>query len=120
ALSRAGRELKDAPQMSLSRTKIDGMPGSVTWTRAQSWLRRDWGLRGEQEGVADAPTFKALQTFLATHWGLDPALITGEPSEGMYAALQTFLSKEWGYEDGITGIPDVPTWMAFQRFVNSL
>ena len=47
----------------LPKTKIDGIPGKVTWRRLQSWLKADWGYKGAIDGIPGPLTYKALQRY---------------------------------------------------------
>lgn len=119
AMGRAGASLKGAPAQQLPRTQIDGIPGKITWTRGQTWLKRDWGYTGPTDGVPGVMTWKAFQRFLKTHWGYTGPT-DGVPGTFTYSAMQRWLKAQWGYSGRIDGVPGVLTWSAFQRFVNSI
>lgn len=119
AMGRAGAALIGAAPASLPRTQIDGIPGKITWTRGQTWLKRDWGYKGVVDGIPGPLTYGALQRFLKAHWGYTGS-IDGVPGRYTYSALQRWLKRDWGYTGPIDGIPGVNTWSAFQRFVNSI
>jgi len=55
---------KDAPEgLDLPKTAIDGIMGSITWTRLQTWLKAEWGYSGKIDGIAGPLTYKALQRY---------------------------------------------------------
>ena len=49
--------------LDLPKTAIDGIPGPITWTRLQTWLKSEWGYSGRIDGIAGPLTYKALQRY---------------------------------------------------------
>ena len=49
--------------LDLPKTAIDGIPGPITWTRLQTWLKAEWGYSGRIDGIAGPLTYKALQRY---------------------------------------------------------
>ncbi|MGL4998043.1 MAG: N-acetylmuramoyl-L-alanine amidase [Cetobacterium sp.] len=119
AMTRAGRALWKAPSTVLPRTQIDGVPGKITWRRAQTWLARDWGYSGPIDGLPGSFTWRAMQRFLAANWKYTGA-VDGVPGPLTYKAMQRWLKASWGYQGIVDGKPGPMTWSAFQRFVNSV
>lgn len=119
AMARAGKAVTKSVSNELPRTAIDGVPGKITWKRAQTWLTRDWGYSGPIDGVPGRNTWGAMQRYLAKNWGYK-GQIDGVPGKLTYSALQRWLDKHHGYDGPIDGVPGPMTWSAFQRFVNTL
>lgn len=119
SLKRAGATLGKAKPQGLPRTPIDGLPGSITWRRGQTWLAKDWGYQGAIDGIPGVQTWSAMQRFLKRWWGYE-GLIDGIPGPMTYRAMQRWLKAKWGYEGRIDGIAGPMTWSAFQRYVNSV
>jgi peptidoglycan hydrolase-like protein with peptidoglycan-binding domain len=124
ALSRAGIAIgksyggATSKPKPLPKTTIDGIAGTVTWKRLQTWLKRDWGYVGAIDGIAGPNTWKAFQKYLKKSWGYT-GLVDGLPGTKTYSAMQRF-ARRYGYAGAIDGVPGRNTWKAIQKFANTI